>query len=405
VARPPGWQFVALKLILNYWLDVGQRIKSKRDRRAVRGATLVGSLRRALLKMDVPLYLNTPLQEILVEDQRVTGIVVDGDGGTRPIKARRGVILACGGFEQNQSLRDTHLPVKTSAGWSLTPAGANTGDGLIVATAIGAATEFMDCMWWAPVILLPSDGTNTEIVHSMTNDQRHPYSIMVNRNGERFVNENCTYDEFGIAMISDQQKSGANVPCWLIFDTNYRKKYMCGGIMPSFVMPDWTIPSSWWDQYLYRAATIGELAKKIGTPVARLEATVNRFNSDAAKGVDSAFGRGRSAYDLYWGDPVVKPNPCLGPIEAPPFYAVRVHLGDLGSKGGLKANANAEVMSCQDQPIPGLYAVGNASGCATGNAYAGGGGTLGPALIFAFIAANHVAGCAQDKVSSSSRIP
>jgi 3-oxosteroid 1-dehydrogenase len=392
VGRKSGWQLVTLKLFFKYWLDIRQRAKSRRDRRALRGGALVGSLRRALQRKNVPLYQNTALQEILMEQQRVTGVVVNSDGRARTIKARRGVILAAGGFEHNQSIRDANLPVKTSTRWSLTPAGENTGDALVAGMAVGADTEFMECMWWAPVMRLPWEGMNADVPYSMTNDQRHPNSIMVNRNGERFVNENCSYDQFGIAMVADQQRTGANVPCWLIFDANFREKYICGGIMPNILMPDRKVPRHWWDQYIYRAGTISELATKICVPAAQLEVTVRQFNGDAAKGADTLFGRGGNDYDRHWGDPRVKPNPCLGPIDKAPFYAVRIDLGDLGTKGGLKANANGQVVNREGHPIPGLYAVGNSSGCAFGNAYPGAGGTLGPAVTFAFIAANHLAG-------------
>ncbi len=390
VNRPFGWQLIALKLILRYWFDFGQRARSKRDRRALRGGALVGSLRKVLLNRGIPLYLNTALQELVVEGQRATGVVTYSDGRTRTIKARRGVIIASGGFEHSQTLRDAYLPVKTDCRWSLTPPGANTGDALAAGTAIGAATEFMDCMWWAPVMHLSSE-TNVEVPYSMTNDQCHPHSIMVNRNGDRFANESCSYDQFGIAMVADHQRTGANLPCWLIFDRNCRERYMCGGILPNIVMPDRRIPHRWWDHYVYRAGAIGELAAKIGVPAARLENTVQLFNSDAAKGVDSLFGRGLNAYDRHRGDRRVKPNPCLAPIDRAPFYAVRVNLGDLGCKGGLKANHKGQVMNREGRPMPGLYAVGNASGCAFGNAYPGPGGTLGPAMTFAFIAADHIA--------------
>jgi 3-oxosteroid 1-dehydrogenase len=394
VRRSRGWRLVAAKIILRYWLDFGQRARGPRDRRATRGAALVGTLRRELRRRNVALQLNSALQELVVEDGRVTGVVVSSDGRLRTIKARRGVILAAGGWEHNQAIRDENLPVKTQTVSSLSPAGGNTGDALKAGIAIGAATEFMDCMWWAPVLHLPLEGRNREIPYSLTNDQRHPNSIMVNRAGERFVNENCSYDEFGIAMVADQQKSGANVPCWLIFDGAFRDKYMCGPIMPNDLMPDRKIPGHWWDQYLYRAGSVAELAAKIGVPEDRLEHTVARFNADAAVGEDTQFGRGKSAYDHHWGDPDVKPNPCLGPIDRAPFYAVRVDLGDLGAKGGLKADANAQVMSREGRPIQGLYAVGNCSGCAFGNAYPGGGGTLGPAVTFAFVAVNHLAAAA-----------
>jgi 3-oxosteroid 1-dehydrogenase len=391
VVRPAGWQFVALRLILKYWLDFPQRLRSPRDRRTTRGAALIGALAREVIRRNIPLHLSTALQELVVEDGRVTGVVVEREGRRQTLMARHGVILAAGGFEHNQAMRDAHLPVKTATRWSLTPAGANTGDALLAATAIDADTEFMDCMWWAPVMQLPWDGLNRDVAHSMTNDQKHPHSIMVNQRGVRFVNESCSYDQFGIAMVEDQQRDGANVPCWLIFDANFREKYVCGGLMPNILMPDAKVPKHWWDQYVYRAETVAELARKIGVPSEGLSATIENFNRDAIRGVDTQFGRGRDAYDRHWGDQRIKPNPCLAPIDRAPFYAVRIDLGDLGCKGGLKADANGQVVHRDGRPIPGLYAVGNASGSAFGDCYPGGGGTLGPAATFGFIAAGHIA--------------
>jgi 3-oxosteroid 1-dehydrogenase len=391
VVRPPGWPLVVARLILKYWLDLPQRLRSRRDRRTTRGAALIGTLMREVIRRKIPLHLNTALQELVVEDGRVTGAVVEREGRRETLLARHGVILAAGGFEHNQAFRDAHLPVKTATRWSLTPAGGNTGDALSAATAIGADTEFMDCMWWAPVMQLPWDGLNRDVAHSMTNDQKHPHSIMVNQRGVRFVNESCSYDQFGIAMVEDQKRGGGNVPCWLVFDANYRERYVCGGLMPNILTPDSRVPAHWWDQYIYRAGTIAELAGKIGVPAVDLNATVETFNRDAARGVDTAFGRGSDAYDRHWGDQKVKPNPCLAPIDKAPFYAVRIDLGDLGCKGGVKADANGQVVHRDGRPIPGLYAVGNASGSAFGDCYPGGGGTIGPAATFGFIAAEHVA--------------
>ena len=156
-------------------------------------------------------------------------------------------------------------------------------------------------------------------------------------------------------------------------------------------MPDRRIPPDWWDNYVYRADSIEALAEKLGLRGGRLTRVVGEMNGYAATGVDLEFGRGREVYDRYFGDPRVTPNPCLGPIEAPPYYAIRMDLGDLGTKGGLKADEYARVLDRQGHPIPGLYAAGNSSASVFGNCYPGSGGTLGPALTFAFIAANNIA--------------
>jgi 3-oxosteroid 1-dehydrogenase len=250
----------------------------------------------------------------------------------------------------------------------------------------------MGCAWWAPSMQLPArDVPNVDITHPMFFDHRHPHSVCVNRLGSRFVNESCSYDRFGIAMIDDHRRTGANVPCWMIFDATYRAKYACGGIMPSSVMPDRKIPPDWWDNYVYRADSIEGLAEKLGLEDGRLARVIGEMNRYAATGVDPEFGRGTEIYDRYFGDARVTPNPCLGPIDAPPYYAIRIDLGDLGTKGGLKADEHARVLDRQGDPIPGLYAAGNSSASVFGDCYPGSGGTLGPALTFAFIAANNIA--------------
>jgi 3-oxosteroid 1-dehydrogenase len=284
------------------------------------------------------------------------------------------------------------LPVRTQTKWTVTPESGNTGDALAAGETIGAASEFLDHMWWQPVIQLPSRRhENINIVYGLAVDQRHPNSIIVNRNGERFASEGLSYDRFGNEMVRDQLQTGANVPSWIIFDATFREHYALGGLMPNLVMPDWRIPNTWWDNYLFRSFSISDLASKIGVPSERLIVTVNRFNCFCAQGVDQDFGRGGSAYDRAWGDRRVNPNGCLGPINKPPFYAVRVDLGDLGTKGGLKCNGNAQVLDTNDKPILGLYAAGNSAGSPFANAYPGAGGTIGAALTFGFVAANHIA--------------
>jgi 3-oxosteroid 1-dehydrogenase len=391
-ARPFGWQWVAAKMLLKYWLDIPWRLKTRRDRRATMGAALIAGLRRELNRRGVPVLLNTGLERLEMTDGRVVGAHLNTGGRLSYLTANRAVILAAGGFEQNQTLRDRFMAVRTSAKWSLTPEGGNAGDALLAGEAIGAALEFMDCAWWAPSMQLPArDIPNIDFTHQMFFDHRHPHSVCVNRLGFRFVNESGSYDRFGMAMIDNHLQTGANVPCWMIFDATYRAKYSCGGIMPASAMPDRSIPPDWWDNYLYRADDITQLAEKIGIDGRRLSTVIEEMNRCAATGIDPEFGRGRELYDRYFGDPRVGPNPCMGPINRPPYYAIRIDLGDLGTKGGLKADEHARVLDTRDNPIPGLYAAGNSSGSAFGNCYPGAGGTLGPALTFAYVAANHIA--------------
>jgi 3-oxosteroid 1-dehydrogenase len=389
--RRSGWRWVAAKILLKYWLDIRWRMKTRRDRRATMGAALIAGLRRELNRRGVPVFLNTGLERLEVVEGRVVGVGLSSSCTPAYLRAHA-VVLAAGGFEQNQAMRDRCMRVPTDAKWSLTPPGANTGDAIRAGEAIGAATEFMDCAWWAPSMQLPSrDVPNVDVTHPMFFDHRHPHSVCVNRLGSRFVNESCSYDRFGIAMMDDHRSTGANVPCWMIFDATYRAKYSCGGIMPSPVTPDRKIPPDWWDNYLYRADSIEALAEKLGIESGRLAGVISEMNGYAAAGVDPEYGRGGELYDRYFGDARVNPNPCLGPIDEPPYYAIRIDLGDLGTKGGLKADEHARVLDRQGDPIPGLYAAGNSSASVFGNCYPGSGGTLGPALTFAFIAANNIA--------------
>lgn len=390
--RTRGWQWTAARMILKYWASLGRRLRSRRDYRATGGDALIGHFRRELIRCDIPLILDCALTRLLFEGGRVGGIVARDKGSPRTIRARKAVILAAGGYEQNQQLRDAHLPIGTDRRWSLAPDGANTGDALLAAQAIGASGAFLGYMWWMPVIRLPSQSyPNIEIAHSMAFEQRHPNSIMVNRQGDRFCNENISYDRFGLEMVRDQLRSDANVPCWMIFDATYRARYSCGGLMPTIVTPDWRVPPDWWDMYLFRGSTIAELASKIGLPTDRVIATIARFNGFAANGVDEDFGRGGNAFDLARADRRVRPNGCLGAIDKAPFYAVRIDLGDIGTKGGLKCNEHAQVLDAHDHPIAGLYAAGNCAASPFANVYPGAGGTIGPALTFGFIAAEHAA--------------
>jgi 3-oxosteroid 1-dehydrogenase len=192
-------------------------------------------------------------------------------------------------------------------------------------------------------------------------------------------------------MVEDHLKTGANMPCWLIFDAKFRAKFSAGGLMPTVHTPERKVPSDWWDHYVFRAKSLPELAAKIKVPQAALLETVGKMNDYAKTGVDPEFGRGMNVYDQFFGDPTVGPNPNLGPIDKPPFYAVPINNGDLGTKGGLKCDDRARVLDGEGNPIPGLYAAGNNSGTPFGDVYPGAGATIGPAMTFGWIAANDIA--------------
>lgn len=387
MSREFGWRLMILGLIARYKLDFKWRRKTKMDRRAALGASLIAALRRSLMDRNVPLWLNTDFRELVVENGRVTGIEVVQGGKKMTLQARRGVIFGSGGFEQNQALREKYLPQPTRADWSATPPGNNTGAALEAGQAIGAATDLLDRAWWAPTIKVPGE----EKPRGIFAERAFPGAIVVNGLGKRFVNEASPYLEFVDAMYKEHQKDAKSIPAWVIFDAHYRFNYAMGPLMPAQVSPDSRLRKEWLNTVYWKADSLDGLAQQIGVDPAGLDATVKRVNEFARTGVDSDFARGGNVFDRYYGDSNVKPNPCLAPIAKGPFYAMRLDAGDIGTKGGLLTNANAQVMHENGQPIPGLYAIGNTSAAVMGTSYPGAGGTLGPAMTFGYIAARHIA--------------
>ncbi|MBB6253327.1 FAD-dependent oxidoreductase [Nitrospirillum iridis] len=396
-ARAKGWKLMLARVIWRYWVDFSTRGLTKRDRLFTSGNALIGPMLKQLDTLGVEIRLETRLDELLLAGDRVTGVRVSRFGRSYDITARHGVVICAGGFEWSQQLRDRFYPVKTSIWWSSTPQGANAGEALLAAEAVGAATEHTEEGWWAPTMIMPSaSASNFEEVHQAIFDVGRPHSVCVNRRADRFVNESCSYDRFGAGMVEDQKRTGANLPCWLIFDSVFRAKFTAGGFLPAAVMPDRSIPVDWWGHYIFKAGSIADLAKQLKLDPHKVEVVVARMNEAARVGRDDEFGRGGSIYDKAFGDPTCTPNPALGAISQAPFYAIPIHLGDLGTKGGLKADHKARVLDGQGRPIPGLYAAGNAAGSPFGLNYPGAGGTIGPAMVFGFIAANDIAACARD---------
>ena len=390
--RGKGWVNAFLKILWRYWSDLGTRLLTRRDRRFTSGTALMGPLYKRIFAHGVEVRLETRLEELIIENGEAGGVRVSNFGRRYEIHARHGVVLCAGGFEWNQELRERFLPVPGLTRHSSSPEDANRGEALIAGMKIGAATEHTGDAWWIPTMHMPMPrASNFEEIHQAAFDVGRPHSVCVNRNGVRFVDEACGYDEFGEAMVADQLKTGANTPCWLVFDATFRKNYSAGGFMPTAIMPDLLIPPDYWDHYIFKAPTIETLAAKISVPVDALRQTIGSMNRYAQSGVDPEFGRGGNDYDRMFGDPAVTPNPCLGSIDTPPYYAVPINLGDLGTKGGLKADARARVIDQQGRPIPKLYVAGNNSGSPFGNRYPGAGGTIGPAMTFAFVAVNDIA--------------
>lgn len=355
-----------------------------RRRVLARGQALNAMLRAGLISANVPLWLDTPLVELCTEDGRVTGAVVLRDGREQVLTARRGVVVAAGGFEHNEVMRKQFQRQPIGTDWSV-GAKANTGDGIRAGQAVGGAVEFMDDAWWGPSIPLPREAWFCLAERNL------PGSVVVNARGERFMNECLPYVEAVHRMyggVNGQGEGpGENLPAWLIFDQRYRNRYQFAGVPPRQPLPGRWFKSG----ALTRADSLPELAEKLGLPVEKFEATVSRFNEFAAAGADPDFGRGNSAYDNYYGDPRNHPNPNLGALESGPFYAAKLVPGDLGTKGGLVTDVHGRVLREDGTPIDGLYAAGNASAPVMGHTYAGPGATIGPALVFAYLSARHAA--------------
>ncbi len=381
LCRAPGWIRLTAKLLGRYWLDLPWRLRSKRDRNLAMGNALVAMLRRSLMDRGIPLWLETAARELVVEEGRVAGVVAERHGQRLRIRATKGVLLAAGGFEGNQAMRERYLPQPTKVEWSCANRG-NTGDAIRMALELGAGLELMDEAWWGPTSIVPGEPHARMLVI----EKSLPGSILVNKRGQRFVNEAAPYIDVVKAMYANQRAGTPSVPAFMIFDAAYRRKYPCGPILQASQQPDWALPRAL-RNYLTKAATLEELAQRLGIDVAGLQATVKRFNEFARSGKDADFHRGETIFDRYYGDEKVQPNPCLAPIETPPFYGLEAYPGELGTKGGLKTDARARVLRESGDVIPGLYAIGNCSAPVMGRSYPGAGATIGPAMTFGYIAA------------------
>ena len=360
---------------------VSRVVNSLRGRKmyAMGNAISIG-LRQGLVDAGVPVVYDTPLTDLVLEGGRVVGVTVEHDGQTRTIRAARGVILGSGGFEHNQELREKHLPQPTDAGWT-TGAPANTGAGHLAGITAGASTQLMDDAWWGPTIPLPRGPWFCLAERNL------PGSIIVNSAGQRFMNEALPYVEATHAIYQGEASGVSHVPAWMVLDQRYRNRYLFAGLTPR--QP---FPGRWYKHgTIKKADTLAALAAEIAVPAASLQATVERFNEFARTGVDEDFHRGESAYDKYYSDPTVKPNPSLHRIDQGPFYAVKIVPGDLGTKGGLVTDERARVLRPDGSVIEGLYAAGNVSAAVMGNTYAGPGATIGPAMVFGYLAAEDIA--------------
>lgn len=341
----------------------------------VAGTALIAGLLKGLLDLGVAPCTHSRATELIGDSEGVAGVQIAGPEASMNVRARRGVILGTGGFEWDPVLVQAFL--RGPMHGAVSPPN-NTGDGLRMAMALGADLANMGEAWWVPIVRIPNDTIEgRQRSRSVRLERTRPRSIIVNQAGRRFVNEACDYNSMaGAFHYLDPRGGYVNDRGWMVFDAIHLRNYGFLGIAPGEPVPDWFCES----------ATLAELAAKTGIDAAGLSRTVEQWNRNVAAGADPDFGRGSSAYDGYWGDDraTTLAGKTLGPIDTAPYYAVPVHIGAMGTKGGPRTDRDGRVLHVNGQPIAGLFAAGNAMAGATGRAYGGAGGTIGPAMVFGY---------------------
>ena len=368
-----------------YYQEIGpEEIERRRahDYRA-QGQGLIGSLYRGILDRDIPVHFDTRARTLVTEGKRVIGVVAECNGRTVRYRARRGVVIATGGFEWNDRLVKTFLRGPMTGPISVPEC---EGDGLLMAMEVGASLGNMANAWWMTSSKESSAAHRDARASYLPcqSERTRPGTIMVNKYGKRFVNEALNYNALGYALhnFDADVYEFPNLPYWLIFDAKLLPKYRMFTSMAGDPVPSWTVS----------ADTLEALGERAGFDGAGLAATVERFNADVRKGHDDEFGRGDNTYDNFWGDPrLPAPYATLGEIDTAPFYAIRMEAGVNGTCGGPRANQDAQVIDWNGDPIPGLYVCSNAMAGVTGGGYGGAGGTIGPGMTFGFLAGRHAA--------------
>lgn len=359
--------------------------RARRRQILTNGASLIGQMLKALMDLSdghPPLWTNAAMADLVVEDGRVVGARIVRDGTPLHVEARKGVLLAAGGFGHNKEMRRRYSGDQPNEGqWSIANAG-DTGEALEAAMRLGAKTDLLDEAWWLPSVFIANGGA---VAASLGSGRQRPGAIYVDPSGRRFCNESNSYVEVGKAMYANKA-----VPCWMIFDEGYVRRYVTSAnpLKRNQPLPPELIESG----AVKRAATIAELAGEIGLPADELARTIQRFNRYAAKGLDPDFGRGQSAYNDCLGDPGYRPNAAIGPLDTAPYYATRVLPSDVGTCGGVITNEHAQVLDQRDRVIEGLYATGNTTATVMGRTYPGAGASIASSMVFGYVAARHAAG-------------
>jgi len=386
VGRSPRAVWHAAKLVARFAL---QRLQAHRGTSLVLGNALAARLFKSARDLGVEIMLGRSVVSLLMAQGRVAGVRVRHGEQVSELPARLGVILATGGISHHSDLRRRYVPA-AAGDLSATVRSGASGAGAQLAGDAGAclsppATSLDDALaFWVPASQFRrADGSTALFPHTVT-DRAKPGLIAVNANGRRFVNEAVSYHEFVRAQLRDAPRC---VPAWLVCDSRFLWKYGLGRVRP-FALSTRAERST---GYLHRGETLEQLAASIGVPADALRETVQRFNTDAARGVDTEFGRGSNIYQRHLGDADQQPNPCVAPIERPPYYAVAVLPADLGMAAGVMTDEWARALA-DGRPVPGLYACGNDMHSVMNGAYPGPGITLGPALVFGYVAARHACG-------------
>jgi succinate dehydrogenase/fumarate reductase flavoprotein subunit len=371
-------------LFARYFAD---RLRFPRGTRVTMGNALVGRLYHSLKKRNVPVLFDTAITDLVGNRRGVTGARLNTGGKDVLVTTRRGVVLATGGYAHNRKFRETFMPQPTPE-HSLSFAG-NGGDGIFLGERLGAALapERSTSGLWSPAsIVKRADGSEGLYPH-FSFDRAKPGLIAVNDAGRRFVNEACSYHDFVLAMYETHRTTPA-IPAWLICDAPFIARYGLGAVYPGASNLARLLKSG----YLTRADSLDSLGTAIGVDAGELQKTVARHNGFAETGVDIDFAKGETELNRFNGDPGNKPNPCIGKLATPPFYAVVVWPADIAVSTGLATDADARVLAADGTPIPGLYACGNDMASVMGGSYPGPGTTLGPAVVFAWRAAMHARG-------------
>jgi succinate dehydrogenase/fumarate reductase flavoprotein subunit len=374
------------RIFARYLVD---RLSHARGTRITNGNALIGRLALSAHEREIPLWLRSPVRELVIERGRVAGAIVEREGRRLEVRAAKGVVLACGGFPGSAALQAAWYPHVARGRFHQSAAPAsNTGDGLALAQQAGGSLNehVHHPAAWTPVSLVPrAGGRLVPFPHFV--DRGKPGYIAVDRRGRRFANESQSYHDFTPRMI-DACRDDAQVEAWIVCDHAAIRKFGLGVAPPA---PGRLGPHLR-NGYLTRAASLGELAATLGIDAAGLQSTVESFNTHAALGLDPLFDRGADAYQRFNGSPAQQPNPCVAPLRTGPFYAVRIVAGDIGTFLGVRTDPLGRVQRADGAIVEGLYAVGNDQTSVMGGTYPGAGITLGPAMTFGYLAARHAAG-------------